>query len=223
MNTKASLRERLKGVYRCLWECYGPQHWWPGDDTFEMIVGAILTQNTAWVNVEKALSNLREAGFLSPSALRRLPTEEIARLIRPSGYYNAKTQKLKDLVQHLGEKHGDSLDRLFSPDIDELRRELLSIYGIGEETADSIILYGARKPAFVIDAYTKRILGRLGLAPKNQSYSAYQSLFMENLAHEVKLFNEYHALLVRHGKTVCLKTPLCPRCCLKDMCPSSKG
>ena len=212
------LRQQLTEVYRLLLDRYGPQHWWPADAPFEVIVGAILTQSAAWGNVEKAIFNLKQAGALTPVSLRKLPLDELAELIYPSGYYNAKALKIKSCVQHLGDAHQDSLEDLFSLDVPSLRRELLTIHGIGPETADSIVLYAARKPIFVIDAYTRRILLRLGLSPPRNDYSAFQELFMENLPTEEKLFNEYHALLVRHGKEVCKKAPLCDQCCLRSLC-----
>lgn len=204
----------LLNIYHRLMAHYGPQHWWPAQELFEIIVGAILTQSAAWINVEKAIANLKAAGALSPEALRRLPHSEVARLIHPCGYYNAKAQKLKAFAHWLGEQHHDNLDRLFASNIDHLRQQLLAIYGIGEETADSIILYAAGKPTFVIDAYTRRIISRLGLAPHNNSYAAYQTFFMANLPADTRLFNEYHALLVRLAKNVCQPHPLCQRCCL---------
>ena len=197
--------------------CYGPQHWWPAKEPFEVMVGAILTQSAAWRNVEKAITNLKAAGVLSPQALRRLSLSELAAIIRPSGYYNAKARKLKSLVQWLGE-YQDNLDDLFAHSTDHLRQELLSVYGIGEETADAIILYAANKPVFVIDAYTRRIVNRLGLAPEGNSYAAYQALFRDNLPVDPALFNEYHALLVCLGKDVCRRSPLCRQCCLHDDC-----
>jgi len=212
------LRQQLTEVYRLLLDRYGPQHWWPADAPFEVIVGAILTQSAAWGNVEKAIFNLKGAGALTPVSLRKLPLDELAELIYPSGYYNAKALKIKSFVEHLGDAHQDSLEDLFSLDVPSLRRELLTIHGIGPETADSIVLYAARKPIFVIDAYTRRILPRLGLSPPRNDYSAFQELFMENLSTEEKLFNEYHALLVRHGKEVCKKAPLCDQCCLRGIC-----
>jgi len=212
------LRQQLTEVYRLLLDRYGPQHWWPADAPFEVIVGAILTQSAAWGNVEKAILNLKQAGALTPVSLRKLPLDELAELIYPSGYYNAKALKIKSFVEHLGDTHQDSLEKLFSLDVPSLRRELLTIHGIGPETADSIVLYAARKPIFVIDAYTRRILPRLGLSPPRNDYSAFQELFMENLSTEEKLFNEYHALLVRHGKEVCKKAPLCDQCCLRSLC-----
>ncbi len=198
--------------------CYGPQHWWPADEPFEVMVGAILTQSAAWVNVEKAINNLKAAGMLSPRALRRLSLTELATLIRPCGYFNAKARKLKALAEWLGQAYGDDPARLSATSLKQLRPQLLTVHGIGEETADSIILYATNKPIFVIDAYTRRIIDRIGLAPNGNSYSAYQSFFMENLPHRTALFNEYHALLVHHGKKVCRKHPLCPECCLKDIC-----
>ena len=193
---------------------YGPQHWWPAQEPFEVIVGAILTQSAAWINVEKAIANLKVARVLSPGALRRLPHPEVARLIHSCGYYNSKAQKLKAFAQWLGEQYHDNLDKLFANNIDCLRQQLLAIYGIGEETADSIILYAASKPTFVIDAYTRRIISRLGLAPHSNNYAAYQTLFMANLPADTRLFNEYHALLVRLAKNVCQPRPLCQQCCL---------
>ncbi len=210
-------QEKLLEIYHRLLTHYGPQHWWPADGPFEVIVGAILTQSAAWGNVEKAIANIKKAAALSPAALRLIPSSDLAQLIYPCGYYNAKAWKLKAFVQVLGEEYSDDLEALFSLDIQQLREELLSIYGIGEETADSIILYAAGKPIFVVDAYTRRILRRLGLGPASESYAAFQTLFMDHLPHEACLFNEYHALFVRLGKEVCKRKPLCP-CCLSALC-----
>lgn len=167
--------------------------------------------------MEKAISNLKQAGTLTPLALRQASIEGLATLIYPSGYYNAKALKLKAFAKHM-ERYNDDLRQLFALDIDQLRQELLSIHGIAGETADSIILYAARKPMFVIDAYTRRIIHRLGLVPVNNNYAAFQALFMNNLPTSEQLFNEYHALFVRHGKDVCKKLPLCDRCCLSTLC-----
>jgi endonuclease-3 related protein len=217
------MRQKLLGIYHLLLARYGPQNWWPARGPFEVMVGAILTQSAAWGNVEKAINRLRDARALSPSALRRIPISEIAQLIYPSGYYNAKARKLKALATFLGERWDDDLARLFAWDVTELRQELLSVHGIGEETADSIILYAAHKPIFVIDAYTRRILSRLGLSPSlregGKDYAAWQSLFMDNLPRDTALFNEYHALLVRHGKETCRRVPHCDGCCLGGRCP----
>jgi endonuclease-3 related protein len=204
----------LQNIYDRLIAHYGPQHWWPAREPFEVIVGAILTQSAAWINVEKAIENLKAAGALSPGALRQLPHSELARLIYSCGYYNAKARKLKAFAHWVGEQYNDDLKKLFAHDTDRLREQLLSIYGIGEETADSIILYAANKPTFVIDTYTRRIISRIGLAPSSNSYAAFQALFMKNLPADTKLFNEYHALLVRLAKNTCQTHPLCQQCCL---------
>jgi len=208
----------LREIYGRLLAAYGPQHWWPADEPFEVIVGAILTQSTAWANVEKAVAGLKAAGALNPHSLHDMPVEQLARLIRPSGYYNAKARKLKSFAERLFEGYDGDLAKLFALDDDSLRRELLSIHGVGEETADSIMLYAARRPSFVIDAYTVRILSRLGIAPPSQTYGACQALFTASLEPDEGLFNEYHALLVRHGKDVCHKQPRCGCCCLASLC-----
>ena len=213
-----TLKKALADIYRRLLERFGPQHWWPAEEPFEVIVGAILTQSAAWGNVEKAIGNLRGAGALSPRALRKLPRAKLAELVYPCGYYNAKALKLKAFALWLGNHYGDDLDRLFALDADDLRQQLLSVHGIGPETADSIILYAAGKPVFVIDAYTRRIISRLGFAPEKESYAAYQALFMDNLTPDAQMFNEYHALLVCLGKNVCRRRPLCEGCCLGDIC-----
>ena len=212
------MREKLLDIYQRLFDRYGPQSWWPADDPFEVIVGAILTQSAAWTNVEHAISNLKAEMTLTPTALYDLPLDRLAQLIHPSGYYNAKALKLKAFADRLHSKYNSDLERLFALDTATLRPELLSIYGIGEETADSIILYAAGRPIFVIDAYTRRIVSRLGLALEKDSYRTLQVLFTENLPHDEGLFNEYHALLVRHGKEVCRKTPRCTPCCLRSLC-----
>ncbi len=213
-----SLSQRLLDIYQRLMASYGPQHWWPAQEPFEVIVGAILTQSAAWTNVEKAIANLKSAGALSPEALRRLPVEELAALIHPCGYYNAKALKLKAFAHWLAENYTDSLENLFDQDVSLIRQQLLSVHGIGPETADSIILYAGQKPVFVVDAYTRRIISRLGLAPKSDSYEAYQKLFMCNLSPNVNLFNEYHALLVCLAKQVCRRLPVCEQCCLNSIC-----
>jgi len=215
-----SAKTSLLAIHQLLYDCYGPQHWWPAETPLEMIIGAILTQSAAWTNVEKAIGNLKANGYVSVEWLRSLPRDELAKLIRPSGYYNVKARKIAAFVDWLADEYGGDLDALFALDSAELRNELLSVHGVGEETADSIILYAAHKPIFVIDAYTRRIIARLGLAPREETYAAYQALFMDNLPHEEALFNEYHALLVQHGKTVCRKKPLCADCCLGRLCPT---
>ena len=216
-----TLNKRLMDVYHRLYARYGPQGWWPGDSAFEVIIGAILTQSAAWTNVDKALDNLKARGLMEPAALRNIPIEELAALIRPSVYFNMKSLKIKAFVERLGERYNDDLDAMFRQNVSALRPELLAIYGIGEETADDILLYAAGKPVFVMDAYTRRILGRLEITPARDSYAAYQALFMDNLPHDAELFNEYHALLDRHGVEACRKRdPLCAECCLLDVCPT---
>jgi endonuclease-3 related protein len=205
---------RLRVIYQRLYARYGPQHWWPARGPFEVIVGAILTQNTAWTNVARAIENLRTAGRLAPAAIRELAEAELAALIRPCGYYNVKARRLKAFAQWFGERYGDSLKEMFAGETGALRRELLAVHGIGEETADSILLYAGEKPVFVIDAYTRRIFTRLGLTPTTDSYAAWQGLFMENLPADAPLYNEYHALLVRQGKEACRARPRCRDCCL---------
>ncbi|MBM2832140.1 MAG: uncharacterized protein HW414_1192 [Dehalococcoidia bacterium] len=212
----------LLDIYHRLFACHGPQHWWPADEPFEVIVGAILTQSTAWTNVEKAIARLKEAEALSIDSLHALSSDEVARLIYPSGFYNAKARKLKAFVTDIKGSGGGDLKSLFALDIPTLRRHLLAINGIGEETADSIILYAAGKPVFVVDAYTRRTFQRLGLLSPEEDYAAVQSFFMQNLPEEANLFNEYHALLVRHGKNTCQKRPICESCCLKEMCAYAK-
>ncbi|MFC1998700.1 endonuclease III domain-containing protein [Chloroflexota bacterium] len=197
---------------------YGPQHWWPAGSPFEVCVGAILTQSAAWVNVKKAITNLKQTKALSPAALRNMATDELATLLYSCGYYNAKAKKLKAFVEHLIQQHDDNLTRMFNQPINGLRTELLSIHGVGDETADSIILYAASKSIFVIDAYTRRIFGRLGFEEARAGYTDFQTMFMNTLPHDTKLFNEYHALLVNHGKNVCKKIPLCSKCCIEVLC-----
>ncbi|MGD0205050.1 MAG: endonuclease III domain-containing protein [Dehalococcoidia bacterium] len=218
-----STAETLVGMYRRLYAAYGPQHWWPADSRFEVVVGAILTQSAAWVNVEKAIDNLRAAGLLSPQGLLGVGPDELARLIYPAGYYNAKARKLKAFLEMLFDRHGGQLDALFALPLPELRQELLATHGIGQETADSIILYAAEKPSFVIDAYTRRVFSRLGLAPARDSYASWQAMFSDALPPDVRLFNEYHALIDHHAKTVCRKVPLCPQCCLREVCAWAMG
>ena len=228
MGSKAAqTAQALTCIYDRVFDRYGPQHWWPGETPFEVIIGTILTQSTAWTNVEKAVANLKSEGLLDAMSLDEIATDKLAELIRPSGYYNAKAAKLKAFVERLTREYDGSLNRLFELETGELRNELLSIHGIGPETADSILLYAAHRPVFVIDAYTKRIIGRLGLAPSSDSYESFQQLFMERLPHDEGMFNEYHALFVRHGKEVCRKSPRCEDCCLanlpKKRCPSAEG
>jgi endonuclease-3 related protein len=213
-----SIKTLLEDIYRRLFEQYGPQHWWPGETPFEVMIGAVLTQSAAWKNVETAIINLKTAGLMSPTSLREKSPEEIAPLIRSAVYYNVKARKLRALVEYIGGACNDNLDVLFEKDTHRLRGELLTVWGIGEETADSILLYAAAKPVFVIDAYTRRIMSRIGIQPEKDTYADWQSLFMKNLPADVILFNEYHALLVHLGKDTCRPRPLCPGCPLSDIC-----
>ncbi len=211
----------MPDIYNRLYTHFGPQHWWPGDGPFEVIVGAILTQNTAWTNVEKAMANLQRARLLHPRRLHEARAARIARLIRPSGYFNTKAKKLKAFVDFLFAEHKGRLSHLFRKETAALREELLAVYGIGPETADSIILYAANQPIFVIDAYTRRAAARLGLAREGASYDELQQLFMTHLPHEAQLFNEYHALWVMLGKHYCTKRgPRCGACPLRGICPT---
>lgn len=203
-------RRQIMAMYRALFRAYGPQHWWPGDTPFEVVVGAVLTQNTAWVNVEKAITNLKRERLLSPARLRAVAPAHLARLIRPSGTFNIKAHRLAHLMTFLAESYGGSLARMLRDDPVELRKGLLTVNGIGPETADAIILYGAGRPVFVVDAYTKRIFGRHGLVPEGARYDDVQQLFTGSLPADAVLFNEYHALLVKVGKMHCSKRA--PRC-----------
>jgi endonuclease III related protein len=212
----------LRDVFNKLLACYGPQHWWPGETPFEIIVGAILTQNTNWHNAARAIGALKAADKLSAAAIRATETAQLAALIRPSGYFNAKTRKLQAMAEFIGEA-GDDLSARFSGDTAALRRALLAVHGVGPETADSILLYAAGRPVFVIDAYTVRIISRLGLTEENPGYDRLQRLFTDNLAPEAQLFNEFHALIVRLGKEVCHPTPDCPECCLNGLCRRARS
>lgn len=217
MNKKAYPRRdlSLKAIYDKLSSFYGPQHWWPGDTPFEVAVGAILTQNTNWTNVEKAIRNLKEHRVLSAKVIHGLPVDELAFFIRPSGYYNIKARRLRAFIDYLVGCYGGSMSRMKKGNAEALRKELLSVNGIGQETADSILLYALGKPVFVIDAYTKRILSRHGIMEISASYDKYQELFHRDFDRDVALFNEYHALLVMVGKDYCKPEPRCNNCPLR--------
>ena len=217
------MKTDLIEIHDILFEKFGPQHWWPAETPFEVVVGAILTQSTAWKNVEKAIANLKKEGSLSPEGLRRIEEKKLSRLIRPAGYYNAKTRKLKEFIKHLYKNHGGDLEPMLNTPPAGLRRELLSIWGIGPETADSIILYAAEKPVFVVDAYTKRIFSRLCYVDGKIGYEGLKEFSEKNLPRDVKVYNEFHALLVRLGKDYCRKTkPLCNECPLEKRCKKTK-
>ncbi len=209
---------RLDLIYRRLYSFFGAQHWWPGETPFEVMIGAILTQNTNWLNVEKAIANLKKHNLLKPRALYKLPHKRLAGLIRPSGYYNIKARRLKSFLEFFIDYSGADIKNISHIPASSLRRELLSVKGIGPETADSILLYALNKPVFVVDAYTKRILSRHRVIGPDAGYDEIQNLFMKNLKSRVKLFNEYHALLVKLGKEFCLKNePRCKACPLKSI------
>jgi endonuclease III related protein len=205
-------------VFETLLKSYGPLHWWPAETPIEVCVGAILTQNTNWLNVEKAIVNLKREGVLSLEALWDLDRERLAELIRPSGFFNVKSVRLKEFIGWVLNGHG-SLDAMFSGDWMNLRDELIGVRGIGRETCDSILLYAGGKPSFVVDAYTKRLFSRLDLVSESDSYERVRAFFMEALPQDSSLFNEYHALIVEHCKRHCRKRPLCTGCPLRAICP----
>ena len=191
----------------------------------DVVAGAILTQAAAWTNVEQAMTNLKESGRWSLTAIHRCTQEELAQIIRPSGYFNAKARKLKAFAEHVVEHYEGDLTAFLAQEMEPLRVELLSIHGIGPETADDILLYAAGKPSFVIDAYTRRILDRIGVMPRGalDDYGTLQALFHDHLPREAPLFNEYHALLDRHAKAACTKTARCDGCCLREVCATGRS
>lgn len=203
----------LLRMYGAMMEALGPSHWWPAEDPFEVCLGAILTQNTNWANVDRALWNLRQAGLLDPEKLSNQDDDRVADLIRPAGYFRVKTRRLKNFLFFLRTEARYDLEALKRQDQDVLRARLLTVNGIGPETADSILLYALHRPTFVVDAYTLRIMSRHGLVSDSTGYERLRSFFMDALPHEVPLFNEYHALLVRVGKRWCRKkSGLCSEC-----------
>lgn len=217
--TMKSLNTFLTDIYRRLLNHHGHQYWWPGESDVEIVVGAILTQGANWEAVSKSINLLKQNNLLNLESLRNVDDKQLAELIKASIYFNQKTKKIKAFAHHVFEKHNGDINNLLTQDKDSLRSELLSIYGIGEETADDIILYSAQKPVFVIDNYTKRILNRIGISVENKRYQTYQKFFMDNLDEDVSLFNEYHALLDEHAATICTKSnPFCEKCCLNDIC-----
>lgn len=206
-------RDILLKIYSSLYNYFGPLNWWPGDTPFEIMVGAILTQNTSWSNAEKAINNLKKENLLEPRKLYRINQEELAQLIKPSGYYNIKARRLKNFVNIFVNDFEGSAKKMFSSDAGELRKKLLNVNGIGPETADSILLYAGKRPFFVVDAYTKRVFSRHKLISKDSTYYQIQEFFIKNLDRDVKLFNEFHAQIVMLGKTICTsKNPNCAKC-----------
>lgn len=209
----------LLQIFHKMLDHFGPRGWWPAETPFEVVVGAILAQSVAWRNVEKAIANLKAAGLFSAAALYHAAAADIAREIVPTRYYQAKTKKLQAFMAHLMERYDGDLNKMFTRPLAALREELLSLYGIGEETADSILLYAGNYPIFVVDAYTKRIFARLGILPASCTYRQVQRFFMENLPADVALFNEYHALIDAVGHYYCRNTnPRCQKCPLACWC-----
>lgn len=210
---------RLREIYARLREAYGPQHWWPADTSLEVMVGAVLTQNTTWRGVEKAITNLKASGLLSVDKLDIVDTDNLAGLIRPSGYFNLKARRLKNLIELVITAYGGDLEDMGREQTNKLRRDLLAVKGVGPETADCILLYGFNRPIFVIDTYTRRVLSRHGLTGHRVNYRELQDLFMQHLPLKASMFNEYHALLVRVGKHHCKPKPDCRDCPLAPLLP----
>ncbi len=202
----------LKEIYRILYGHFGPQYWWPGQTRFEIIIGAILTQNTNWGNVEKAIKNLKRNHVLTPQAMKDITEKQLAGHIQSAGYFNVKARRIKNFVHFLFEAYGGRLNKMGKEECQLLRHKLLEVNGIGPETADSILLYAFDKTVFVVDAYTKRILERHGIIDGKIDYHTIQKIFMDALPKDRQMFNEYHALIVRIGKNFCKPTPRCERC-----------
>jgi endonuclease-3 related protein len=212
-------RTSIPKVYDRLFAVNGKQHWWPGNSAFEIMVGAVLTQNTAWTNVENAIASLKRNRVLSPQAIVKTHPRRLARWLKPSGYFNIKARRLRAMCRWLIGQGGTR--KIAKLPTNELRHRLLAVHGIGPETADDILLYVFNRPVFVIDAYTRRIFARLGLIGGTEDYETLRRIFEDALDSNAGLFNEYHALVVVHGKDVCRKRPLCERCCLAEDCPAS--
>jgi endonuclease-3 related protein len=212
---------KLMEAYERMLAKFGPQHWWPGDSPFEIMVGAVLVQNTSWRNVEQAINNLRNAGVMDTHALYKLPPADLAELIRPAGYYQLKTKRLRNLLRFVVEQYDGSLDAMFGTSLASLREQLLEINGIGPETADAILLYAGGLPTFVVDTYTHRILARHGWLDYDATYDDIKDYFESTLPDDPALYNEYHALLVRVGKDYCKRSaPNCEACPLAEMLPA---
>lgn len=208
----------LLTTYQRLFNHFGCRNWWPAETPFEVAVGAILTQNTNWSNVEKAIANLRAADALSCAALCALPTAQLEEFIRPSGFFRQKAQRLQLFAEYLRDNYQSSLEKMLQQPLEPLREELLSRKGIGQETADSILLYAGGHLSFVVDAYTARLFGRLGRLDGTEKYLDIRRLFMSQLAADVEMYNEFHALIVIQCKEYCRKKPLCTHCPLKSIC-----
>ncbi|MBN1506487.1 MAG: endonuclease III domain-containing protein [Sedimentisphaerales bacterium] len=220
----STTREQLLEIYQTLLEFFGPQHWWPGETPFEVTVGAILTQNTSWSNVERAIANLKTADCLDAARLHQIDAAELEKLIRPAGYFRIKAKRLKNFIDWLCTNYGGDLRNLEDVSTTRLREELLSISGVGPETADSILLYALDRPVFVVDTYTARVMVRHGLiGPDELDYPQLQDLFMSNLDPDAALFNEFHALLVMTGKDYCKPNPRCTPCPLDKLPHTTDG
>ena len=205
-------------IYEILLDYFGPQEWWPGETPFEVMVGAVLTQNTNWVNVSKAIGNLKREDLLSFNKMHDLPVELLAEKIKPAGYFNLKARRLKNLLNFISEEYFGSIEDMFGEDTLSLREKILTVKGIGPETADSILLYAGNKPVFVVDTYTHRIFSRHNVIAEEEGYYEIQEYFTLSLPEDVGLYNEYHALIVRLGKEFCKKSkPLCSKCPLNDL------
>jgi endonuclease-3 related protein len=208
--------DKIQAFYRAMLEGLGPQGWWPAETPFEVVVGAVLTQNTNWTNVERAIANLKREGLLEARALEAIDAERLGEVIRPAGYFRLKARRLKNVIHLLTDRFGGDLDALFALSTESLRETVLGVSGIGPETADSIVLYAAERPVFVVDAYTARILYRHGLVDSDAGYDDLQSLMAGCLPDDVALLKEYHALLVAVGKRYCKKRmPVCAGCPLE--------
>ena len=214
---KAVRDNRFIEIYDLLHTNFGEQNWWPGETPFEIMVGAVLTQNTNWTNVTKAIDNLRQANLLDYSCLSRMPVDQLAEYIRPSGYYNLKAGRLHNLLEMIDSCYGGDLDRFLADEIEPARVNLLSVKGVGPETADSILLYACGRPVFVIDAYTHRVLSRHNLVEEETDYYSMQEMMMDHLPADTQLYNDFHALFVLVAKQFCKKTkPLCDKCPLRE-------
>lgn len=215
-------KAKLLKIYNTLLKYFGPQAWWPAETPFEVMIGAILTQNTNWKNVEKAIANLKKSKVLSPRSLSEIGNRELGNLIKSSGYFRQKAKKLKAFVKYFLKEYRGKSGKMMENEGNKLRHELLQVHGIGPETADSILLYALDKPTFVVDAYTKRIGNRVGLF-KFSDYHQIKEFFEANLPKDLEMYKEYHALLVELGKNFCKTKPVCDGCPIKQLCAKKKG